>query len=84
MYGRINYTLMIDNSEQRYKDLLEAIRPFFPDNPEQAYVIVTEEIGPIFNNVLLQLLWRQLAFEDSPKFIKTVPYEVFVQRFNMN
>ena len=75
---------MINNSEQQYKDLLEAVRPFFPDDPIQAYAIVTEKIGPIFNEVLLQLVWRQLELEHGTKISETLPYEVFVQRFNMN
>ena len=75
---------MINNSEQQYKDLLEAGRPFFPNNPTQAYAVVTQKIGPIFNQVLLQLVWRQLEMESNSDWTVTVPYEVFLQRFNMN
>ena len=75
---------MINNSEQQYKDLLEAVRPFFPNNPTQAYAVVTQKIGPIFNQVLLQLVWRQLELENNSDWIVTVPYEVFLQRLNMN
>jgi len=75
---------MINNNEQQYIDLLEAVRPFFPNDPTEAYAIVTQKIGPIFNNVLLQLVWRQLELETSPDWINTLPYEVFIQRFNMN
>jgi hypothetical protein len=75
---------MINNNEEKYKDLLEAVRPFFPNNPSQAYTVVTEKIGPIFNQVLLQLVWKQLELEHSPQWVTTLPYEVFVQRFNMN
>jgi len=75
---------MINNSEQQYKDLLEAVRPFFPNNPTQAYAVVTQKIGPIFNQVLLQLVWRQLEMESNSDWTVTVPYEVFLQRFNMN
>ena len=75
---------MLNNSEQQYKELLEAVRPFFPDDPRQAFIVVTERIGPIFNQVLLQLVWRQLELESGPTWIDTLPYEVLVQRFNMN
>ena len=75
---------MINNSEQQYKDLLEAVRPFFPNNPTQAYAVVTQKIGPIFNQVLLQLVWRQLELEQGSQLENTLPYEVFIQRFNMN
>ena len=75
---------MINNSEQQYKDLLEAVRPFFPNNPTQAYAVVTQKIGHIFNQVLLQLVWRQLEMESNSDWTVTVPYEVFLQRFNMN
>ena len=73
---------MINNNEEKYRELLEAVRPFFPNDPVQAYTVVTERIGPIFNQVLLQLVWRQLELELQP--IATLPYEVFVQRLNMN
>lgn len=75
---------MINNNEEKYKDLLEAVRPFFPNDPVQAYAVVTEKIGPVFNQVLLQLVWRQLELEHGPQLVATLPYEVFVQRFNMN
>jgi len=75
---------MINNHEQQYKELLEAVRPFFPNDPIQAYVVVTDKIGPIFNQVLLQLVWRQLELENNSDWIVTVPYEVFLQRLNMN
>jgi len=75
---------MINNNEQQYKELLEAVRPFFPNNPIQAYAIVTEKIGPIFNQVLLQLVWRQLELESTSDWTITVPYEVFLQRLSMN
>ena len=75
---------MINNNEEKYKELLEAVRPFFPNDPVQAYSVVTERIGPIFNQVLLQLVWRQLEMEDGPEMVATLPYEVFVQRLNMN
>ena len=75
---------MINNHEQQYKELLEAVRPFFPNDPIQAYVVVTDKIGPIFNQVLLQLVWRQLEMESNSDWTVTVPYEVFLQRFNMN
>ena len=75
---------MINNHEQQYKELLEAVRPFFPNDPILAYVVVTDMIGPIFNQVLLQLVWRQLELENNSDWIVTVPYEVFLQRLNMN
>jgi len=75
---------MINNNDQQYKELLEAVRPFFPNDPIQAYVVVTDKIGPIFNQVLLQLVWRQLEMESNSDWTVTVPYEVFLQRFNMN
>ena len=75
---------MINNHEQQYKELLEAVRPFFPNDPIQAYVVVTDKIGPIFNQVLLQLVWRQLEMESNSDWTVTVPYEVFLQRLNMN
>jgi hypothetical protein len=77
---------MIHNNEEKYRELIEAVRPFFPNNPVQAYSVVTERIGPIFNQVLLQLVWRQLELEltDGPELVATLPYEVFVQRLNMN
>jgi hypothetical protein len=77
---------MINSNEEKYRELIEAVRPFFPDDPVQAYNVVTDRIGPIFNTVLLQLVWRQLEMEleDGPDLIATLPYEVFVQRLNMN
>ena len=50
----------------------------------QAYTIVTEKVGPVFNQVLLQLIWRQLELEHGPTLVNTLPYEAVVQRFNMN
>jgi len=71
-------------SQEQYKEILEAIRPFYPNNPSKAYFIVTKKVGPIFNDVLIQLLWRQLELEIPPNWADTLPYEVIVQRFNMN
>ena len=76
--------MMPNHNEERYKELLEAVRPFFPNDPLQAYNIVTDKIGPIFNNVLLQLVWRQLELEQGSDWTETLPYEVFMGRFNMN
>ena len=73
-----------NNAEQPYKEVLAPVRPFFPNDPIQAYVVVTDKIGPIFNQVLLQLVWRQLELENNSDWIVTVPYEVFLQRLNMN
>ena len=75
---------MIEHNEEKYKELLEAVRPHFPDEPVQAYTVVTEMVGPIFNDVLLQLIWRQLQLEVNPHWVTTVPYLVFEGRFNMN
>ena len=75
---------MINHNDQQYKELLEAVRPFFPNNPVQAYAVVTERVGPIFNQVLLQLVWRQLELESHSDWTATLPYEVFLQRLNMN
>ena len=76
--------MMANQNEEHYKELLEAIRPFFPDDPVQAHAVVTEKIGPIFNDVLLHLLWRQLQIEQGHDWIYTVPYQVFENRFSMN
>jgi len=72
------------NNEQQYKELLEAVRPFFPNDPITAYAIVTERFGPIFNTILIKLIWKQLEVESGPDWTATLPYEVVIQRFNMN
>jgi len=75
---------MINDNEEKYRELLEAVRPHFPNDLAQAYAIVTATIGPIFNTVLLQLVWRQLELEYIPDWTKALPYEVFIQRFSLN
>ena len=75
---------MFNQDDKQYKELLEAIKPFFPNSPLLAYTLITERVGPIFNNFLLQLLWKQLELEYSPDWTKTIPYEVFIHRFSMN
>jgi hypothetical protein len=73
-------------SQAQYREILESIRPFYPNNPDQAYAVVTEKIGPIFNDVLIQLLWRQLDMENknTRSVEHTVPYQVVEGRFNLN
>ena len=73
-------------SQEQYRELLEAIRPFYPNEPRKAYTIVTGKIGPIFNDILIQLLWRQLDMENkNTRSIEyTVPYQVMEGRFNFN
>ena len=75
---------MANIHEDHYIELLGAVKPFFPNDPIKAHAVVTEKIGPIFNDVLLQLIWKQLELESGSAWITTVPYEVFLQRFNMN
>jgi len=73
-------------NQEKYTEILESIRPFYPNNPNKAYAIVTEKIGPVFNDVLIQLLWRQLDMENinTRSVEHTVPYQVMKGRFNMN
>jgi len=75
---------MMDKDKDQYQELVEAVRPFFPNDPIQAHAIVTQRIGPIFNDILLQLVWKHLGLEHVPDWTYAVPYEVFLQRFNMN
>lgn len=75
---------MANIHEDRYQELLEAVKPFFPNDPVKAYAVVTEKIGPVFNDVLLQLIWKQLELEIGSIWTMTVPYKVFLQRFTMN
>ena len=83
MSRRYNCILMNEGIED-YQEMIELIRPYFPQFPGKAYAVVAEMVGPVMGEILLQLLWRGLELEGGSATVPTVPYMVHPGKFNLN
>ena len=69
---------------EEYEEMIGLIRPYFPQFPGRALAIVTERVGPVIGELLLQLLWRGLELEGGHSTVPTVTYLVHPKTFNLN
>ena len=83
MYRWIDYLIMNERIED-YPEMIELIRPYFPQFPGKAYALISEMVGPVMGQILLQLLWRGLELEGGSATVPTVPYMVHPGKFNLN
>jgi len=74
----------MDERIEDYPEMIELIRPYFPQFPGKAYALISEMVGPVMGQILLQLLWRGLELEGGTATVPTVPYVVHPGKFNIN
>ena len=67
-----------------YQEMLELVRPFFPQFPGKAYQVMAEMVGPVMGQILLQLVWKGLEIEGGTATVPTISYVVHPGKFNLN